>query len=224
MNIISGLITKDLLQLKSYRKTLIIFILIFVFSGIAQETTKGVGVMIAVMLTLGFGMFGMATFNYDEQSKADRYILTFPLTKKEILISKYILIISATIIGAVVGIIASSLLVFIIDKQLPDLYDYINVALGGILGVGLIEAIQIPCVYKWGAEKGRIQMFIVAAIIMLLIGGIFLMIQNANVNIPVNNILKRINDFLPIILILGTLIIYYISYKVTYRIYKNREE
>lgn len=224
MNIISGLITKDLLQLKSYRKTLIIFILIFVFSGIAQETTKGVGVMIAVMLTLGFGMFGMATFNYDEQSKADRYILTFPLTKKEILISKYILIISATIIGAVVGIIASSLLVFIIDKQLPDLYDYINVALGGILGVGLIEAIQIPCVYKWGAEKGRIQMFIVAAIIMLLIGGIFLMIQNANVNIPVNNIPKMINDFLPIILILGTLIIYYISYKVTYRIYKNREE
>lgn len=224
MNIISGLITKDLLQLKSYRKTLIIFILIFVFSGIAQETTKGVGVMIAVMLTLGFGMFGMATFNYDEQSKADRYILTFPLTKKEILISKYILIISATIIGAVVGIIASSLLVFIIDKQLPDLYDYINVALGGILGVGLIEAIQIPCVYKWGAEKGRIQMFIVAAIIMLLIGGIFLMIQNANVNIPVNNILKMINDFLPIILILGTLIIYYISYKVTYRIYKIREE
>ena len=77
MKIISGLITKDLLQLKSYRKTLIIFILIFVFTGIEQETTKGVGVMIAVMLTFGFGMFGMATFNYDEQSKTDRYILTF---------------------------------------------------------------------------------------------------------------------------------------------------
>ena len=64
MKIISGLITKDLLQLKSYRKTLIIFILIFVFTGIEQETTKGVGVMIAVMLTFGFGMFGMATFNF----------------------------------------------------------------------------------------------------------------------------------------------------------------
>lgn len=224
MNIISGLITKDLLQLKSYRKTLIIFILIFVFSGIAQETTKGVGVMIAVMLTLGFGMFGMATFNYDEQSKADRYILTFPLTKKEILIAKYILIISATIIGAVVGIIASSLIVFIIDKQLPDLYDYINVALGGILGVGLIEAIQIPCVYKWGAEKGRIQMFIVAAIIMLLIGGIFFVAQEANINFPISNMLNTVTNFLPIVLILATLIIYYISYIVSYKIYKNREE
>lgn len=224
MKTISGLITKDLLQLKSYRKTLIIFILIFVFTGIAQETTKGVGVMIAVMLTLGFGMFGMATFNYDEQSKADRYILTFPLTKKEILISKYIFIISSTIIGAIVGIIASFLIVFIIDKQLPSLYDYINVALAGILGVGLIEAIQIPCVYKWGAEKGRIQMFIVAAIIILLIGGIFLVGENTNINLPISDILNTIINFLPVILILATLIIYYISYRVSYRIYKNKEE
>lgn len=223
MKIISGLITKDLLQLKSYRKTLIIFILIFVLTGIAQETTKGVGVMIAVMLTLGFGMFGMATFNYDEQSKTDRYILTFPLTKKEILISKYILIISSTIIGAIVGIIASFLIVFTIDKQIPSLYDYINVALGGILGVGLIEAIQIPCVYKWGAEKGRIQMFILAAIIILLIGGIFWVGESANINLPISNISNTIINFLPAILILATIIIYYISYRVSYRIFKNKE-
>lgn len=219
MKIISGLITKDLLELKSYKKTLIIYILIFVLTGIAQETTKGVGVMIAVMLTLGFGMFGMATFNYDEQSKTDRYILTFPLSKKEILI-----IISSTIIGAIVGIIASFLIVFIIDKQIPSLYDYINIALGGILGVGLIEAIQIPCVYKWGAEKGRIQMFIVAAIIILLVGGIFFVGQKSNINFPVNNMLKIVLNFLPAILILATIIIYYVSYRVSYRIYKNKEE
>ena len=114
MKFLSGLITKDLLQLKSYKKTLIIYILIFVLTGFAQETTKGVGVMIAVMLTLGFGMFGMATFNYDEQAKTDRYILTFPLNKKEILVSKYVLIIGSTIIGAIVGIIASFLIVFFI--------------------------------------------------------------------------------------------------------------
>ena len=193
MSIINGLITKDLLQLKSYRKTLIVFILIFVFAGLAQETTKGVGVMITLMLTLGFGMFGMATFNYDEQSKADGYILTFPVTKKEILLSKYILIIGSTIIGAIVG-------------------------------VGLIEAIQIPCVYKWGAEKGRIQMFIVAAIIILLAGGVFAVAQNSIINLPTANILNIMNNFLPLVLILATIIIYYISYKVSYRIYKKKEE
>ena len=224
MEYIRGLITKDLLQLKSYRKTLIIFILIFILAGIAQETTKGVGVMITIMMTFGFGMFGVAAFNYDEQSKTDRYILTFPLTKKEILISRYIFIIGSTVIGAIVGIIASFIIVFTINKQLPNVYDFINVALGAILGVGIIEAIQIPCVYKWGAEKGRIQMFIVTAIIILLMLGVFAIGQKSDINLPVNDIVNFIVNFLPVILMLATIIIYYISYKVSYKIYKNKEE
>ena len=182
MNVIKGLLTKDLLQLRSYRKTLIIFIIIFIFTGISQETTKGIGVMVSVMLTFGFGMFSMATFNYDEQSKADRYVLTLPLTKKEVVLSKYVFV------------------------------------------IGLIESIQIPCVYKWGAEKGRIQMFIVAAIILLLIGGIFFVGQKSNINLPVNDVLNNIINFLQIILILATIIIYYISYRISCRIYKNKEE
>ena len=148
MSIINGLITKDLLQLKSYRKTLIVFILIFVFAGLAQETTKGVGFMITVMLILGFGMFGMATFNYDEQSKADGYILTFPVTKKEILLSKYILIIGMIIIGAIVSIIATYGINYIVYSEIPDIEPILTMVLGGVFGISLVEAIQIPSVYK----------------------------------------------------------------------------
>lgn len=100
----------------------------------------------------------------------------------------------------------------------------LSTAIGGILGIGLIESIQIPCVYKWGAEKGRIQMFIVAAIILLLIGGIFFVGQKSNINLPVNDVLNNIINFLQIILILATIIIYYISYRISCRIYKNKEE
>ena len=89
MNVIKGLITKDILQLKTYKKTLIIFIVIFTLTSISGE--GGIGNMLAIMLTLGFGMFSMASFNYDELNKADRYILTLPLTKKEVVLSKYIL-------------------------------------------------------------------------------------------------------------------------------------
>ena len=67
-------------------------------------------------------------------------------------------------------------------------------------------------------------MFIVAAIIILLIGGIFFVGQKANINLPVNNMPNILINFLPAILILATLIIYYISYRVSYRIYKNKEE
>lgn len=223
MNIIKGLIIKDLLQLKSYKKTLIIFVLIFILTGIAQENIKGVGSMIAIMLTLGFGMFSIATFNYDEQSKADRYILTLPLTKKEIVLSKYILVIGSTVIGAILGTIASFVIVFAISKEFPNIQDMIFLALGGILGVGVIESIQIPCIYKWGTEKGRIQLFIVVAVVALLVGGIFFIGEKMNINLSMKHIIKIINIFLPFILILATIVIYYISYKVAYRMYSKKE-
>ena len=219
MNIIKGLILKDLLQLKSYKRTLIVYILIFILTGFAQETTKGIGVMVAVMLTLGFGMFSMASFNYDEQAKSDGYFLTFPLTKRNILLAKYILVILSTIVGAIVGVLASILIIYFIDKQFPNINDILYTILGGIFGVGLIEAIQIPCVYKWGAEKGRIQMFIVAALIVVLALGVLSFASDLNISISAN----QIENFIPIILTLLIILIYYISYKVCYKIYKNKE-
>lgn len=219
MNIIKGLILKDLLQLKSYKRTLIVYILIFILTGFAQETTKGIGVMVAVMLTLGFGMFSMASFNYDEQAKSDGYFLAFPLTKKNILLAKYILVILSTIVGAVVGVLASTLIIYFIDKQLPNINDILYTILGGIFGVGLIEAIQIPCVYKWGTEKGRIQMFIVAALIVALALGVLSFASDLNISISAN----KIENLIPIILTLLVILIYYISYKVSYKIYKNKE-
>ena len=217
MNVIKGLITKDILQLKSYKKTLIIFIIVFALTSISAQ--DGVENMLVIMLTLGFGMFSMASFNYDEFNKADRYILTLPLTKKEVVLSKYILVICSTVMGSIIGIMLSYIVMFAMNKQMPNIEEIISVGLGGILGIGLIEAIQIPCVYKWGAEKGRIQMVILTA----LLGVIIYIGAKANIQLPANNILNILNTFLPLIFIGLTIIIYYISYKVAYKIYNRKE-
>lgn len=221
MNIIKGLIIKDILQLKSYKKTLIVFIIIFTLTSISQESK--VGNILAIMLTLGFGMFSMASFNYDELSKSDRYILTLPLTKKEVVLSKYILVICSTVIGSIIGMTLSYIFTFIINKQVPNIVELISVGLGGILGIGLVEGLQIPCVYKWGAEKGRIQMVIVTALVALLAGGILFVGEKANIQLPTNSILNIFNTFLPLIFIGLTAIIYYVSYKVAYKIYARKE-
>ena len=221
MNVIKGLITKDILQLKTYKRTLIIFIVIFTLTSISQES--GLGNILAIMLTLGFGMFSMASFNYDELNKADRYILTLPLTKKEVVLSKYILVIGSTVIGNIIGITLGVVLTFAINKQVPNIEELISVGLGSVLGIGIIEAIQIPCVYKWGAEKGRIQMVVVTALVALLAGGIIFIGEKANIQFPANNILEIFSKYLPLIFIGITIIIYFISYKVSYKIYFKKE-
>ena len=220
MRAIKGLIIKDLLQLKSYKRTLIVFMAIFILTSISQENTRNV---LTVMITLGFGMFSIATFSYDEMAKSDKYILTFPLTKKEVILSKYILVIGATIIGAIIGVIANIILAFSMQNELPNIEELIVIAIGSVFGIGIVEAIQIPCIYKYGTEKGRIQIFIAIAIIAFLLGGIIWIGEKWGINLLENNMITFISNIIPIILSLATVIIYYISYKVAYRIYQKKE-
>ena len=221
MNIIKGLIIKDILQLKNYKKTLIVFILIFTLTSISG--TDGTGNMLAIMLTLGFGMFSMASFNYVELNKADRYILTFPLTKRQVVLSKYILVIGSTVIGSILGTILGFIVTFAINKQVSNIEEHILAGLGGIFGIGLIEAIQIPCVYKWGAEKGRIQMVIVTAFVALLAGGVIFIGEKINIQFTSNNIFDMLSRFLQLGFIVVIIAMYYISYKIAYKIYEKKE-
>ena len=89
--------------------------------------------------------------------------------------------------------------------------------------IGLIEAIQIPCIYKWGAEKGRIQMVLITALIIALTGVIVFIVKKVNIQFLVNNFFDIFNKFLPLIFIVTTIIIYYISFKIAYKIYNKKE-
>ena len=80
MNVIKGLITKDILQLKSYKRTIIFYLIIFLSTSIIQENSSSIIGMALPMLTLVFGMMSIATFSYDEIAKADNFLLTFSFT------------------------------------------------------------------------------------------------------------------------------------------------
>ena len=223
MEKIKGLMIKDLLQLKSYKKTLLIFMAVFILITMTNEDISSFTQIIIVMITLVFGMLGIATFSYDQMSKADRYILTLPISKKEIVKSKYIFTICSSLVGAVLGLTISLIITVVIKNQNINIEDMISTALGGILGIGIVEAIQIPCIYKWGAEKGRIQIYIIALIIALIGGAIVYVLEKMNISLPINHILDVLNRFLPFVLLFVITIIYYISYRVSYKIYLKKE-
>lgn len=223
---IQGLITKDLLQLKTYKRTLISFILIFTATTIIQLLSGGENDLLGilpVMITLGFGMFSIASFNYDETSKTDRYIRSLPISKKEIVLSKYYLAIGSTIIGALIGISLTIILsmLFIKDVSFIAISKIILVSLGGILGLSIVEAIQIPCIYKFGAEKARMQIFIIMVILMvvfaLLIGGIFYWLERWAIN------MNNLKPIIPFVLAGLIVFVYHSSYKIAYKIYEKKE-
>ena len=216
---IKGLLKKDLYNLASYKTTLMIITL---FCGIAIIGTDAIywgSIVIGIIV----GMISLSTFSYDEMAKSNRYILTLPVTRKEIVLEKYILAIGATILGSLLGFVLTLLIGNMMNYVRPDNVIDINIdtllstSIGGLFGVSLIQAIQIPSIFKWGAEKGRIQMFIVLFVIALIGAGVGL-------SVDIEKLENTLKSFGWIILVILSFIIYFISYKVSYKIYKNKEE
>lgn len=223
---IKGLLKKDLYNLSSYKASLIVIIL---FCGIAIIGTESIN-LAPIIIGVIVGMISLSTFSYDEISKSNRYILTLPTNRKEIVAEKYILAIGATIIGGIIGFILTVIVVNIMNNVRPeniinlDYESLITSVIGGIWGISLLQAIQIPSIFKWGAEKGRIQMFILVFIIIAAVGGIYFLVTKANININMEMINLFINKFGLIILVVTMIIMYFISYKIAYKVYKNKEE
>lgn len=223
----NGLMKKDLLQLKNYKKTLISFIIIFILLAILQfliSDNSSLYSVLSIIITLGFGMFSIASFNYDEIANSDKYIRTMPVTKEEIIQSKYYFLISATVIGAIISLPINLMLYIIFADKIiidTDILGFLSMTFGGLLGIGILEAIQIPCIYKYGAEKARMQIFMIGIIIivlgMILIGGICFWLEMLSIDI------MDFSFFFPFASILLTLLVYYISYNISCKIYDKKE-
>ena len=223
---IKGLLKKDLYNLASYKTTLMIITL---FCGIAIIGTDAIywgSIVIGIIV----GMISLSTFSYDEMAKSNRYILTLPVTRKEIVLEKYILAIGATILGSLLGFVLTLLVGNMMNYVRPDNMIDINIdtllstSIGGLFGVSVIQAIQIPSIFKWGAEKGRIQMFIVLFVIALIGAGVGFLIKESGLSVDIEKLENTLKSFGWIILVILSFIIYFISYKVSYKIYKNKEE
>ena len=82
-----GLLLKDLYNLeKQARSLLLIFVFYLVFSLIGENSNMFGGVVSIMMV-----MLVITSLAYDERSRWDRYALTMPVSRKEMVLSKYLL-------------------------------------------------------------------------------------------------------------------------------------
>ena len=223
---IKGLLKKDLYNISSYKTSLVIIIL---FCSIAIIGTEAINFGSIIICTI-VGMIALSTFNYDEISKSNKYILALPTNKKEIVKEKFILCIMSVVIGGILGFILTVVVANLMNYLRPqnliniDYETLIISTIGGMWGISLIQSIQIPSIFKWGAEKGRIQMFVILFILIGAFLGIGFLITKLSININIEMIDSLINKFEILFLVLTMVLMYYISYKISYKIFKNKEE
>ncbi|OAA92634.1 ABC-2 transporter permease [Clostridium coskatii] len=213
-----GLILKDLYNLKKSSKFLIIWLIGFGVIFFQQDNMgflNGLVVILASMLVIN-------TMSYDNIAKWDKYALTMPVTRKDVVLSKYLISIILSLTGA--GIAVALCFVQGIYKHNLDMVEIFEVT-GAVLAVGfLFISITLPAIYKLGVEKSRIVIFLV---FFLVCGGITGISKSKLAKLSLSSLAKHYIDiilqYLPVILLLITILIMVVSYSISVKVYSNKD-
>ncbi len=214
-----GLIKKDLLNIYKSIKligVLVIFYGFIAFIGNNPQDFSAIFIFIFAMLML-------STYSYDELAQWDRYALTMPLSRDNIVQAKYIMMILIALMGFLVSNI--SLLVLNRITKADYIFQGIEISAAGSVIIIVFYSIIIPIITKLGVTKARIYFFAIYMVLFMSGSFVFKRIKDKNY-IPPKELLdlfelliKNIYVIIPLLVLL----ILIISYMISIKIYRKKE-
>ena len=147
---------------------------------VASRTCRSFLLVIAVFFALSFfgrnsqffflypltmvGMIPVTLLSYDERDGWDKYSLTLPCTRAQLVSAKYLI---GLIFGGVVFLLVELLL--LIGLSMGGNFDFLSMSSALLLMGLLVPSILMPFVFKFGSEKGRIAYYFVLALLFAVI-------------------------------------------------------
>lgn len=199
-----SLVYKDLTNLKQQAKIYFVIIAVWVVVALTQKSPEFLGGVLSVFAVL----VAITAYAYDEKAGWDKYALTMPVGRREIVLSKYIL--SCLVLGC--GMLLFVVLNIVLHTRPEEFWPLTCT----FLAVGLLALeVILPVIFQFGVEKGRIiimLIFLLPSIIAMVADGIYL---------PVAPFLLMEHSHL-FAVALG-MILFPVSVAISYRVYAKKE-
>ena len=206
-----GLIYKDLMVM---RKTLVLYMVIFVVYGYMGIAYDQGGLLIAMVLVMS-SILPVSSIAYDERCKWDKIANTAPLSRKEIVMAKYLFAILLTVFS-----VAVCFVIYLFDSRMPMTEKLIMcymLTMGGML----YQALLLPVNIKFGAEKGRnimLAIMFVPVLLVVAVSNTGLVDLSAVVQFLENN-----EQLIPYIVTATVAVVYAASVTLSVKIYENKD-
>lgn len=206
-----GLIYKDLCLLGSVWKSYI-----FIFAMFLVLTATGVYDVsfLFMMMSIILCMYPSTSFSYDELAKWDRFAVAVPNGRNKVVRAKYAL---SLLLGGTA--LAVGLLLCLLWTALGrmELGQGLLACVGGACGALLLNALLLPLLFRFGAQKGRILLIaVVAALAGVMAAGLAIGLLGASGS-------DRLEPFVFAVLPVLTLLALFVSYRVSLGIYQKKE-
>lgn len=164
-----GLILKDLYNLSRQYKVIVGLIIFYVILSMKEESTFFFGGFMALLMMMQV----ITALAYDERSKWDRYALAMPVSRADLVLSKYVL-------GGILSAFAFTLsFIFQTAKGTGPMEAFTASLITMAMGLFIIF-ITLPLFFKFGVEKGRYIIIIVFFIPALLA----MFLPEINISVP----------------------------------------
>lgn len=159
-----SMVLKDLYNIKCNAKSVLVSFLIL---AVAMAST-GVGVLYAGAVLCSSLI--ISTFAYDDRCDWTKYAMVMPVSRKELVAGKYVMLALMVVGGSVIAFLASlvSNAITAITGQIPlnwnGLQELIFSALTALIFALVYGSVAIPLILRFGAEQGRV--LLVAALLV----------------------------------------------------------
>ena len=154
-----ALLIKDLLTLKGQAKSLLLVLAVwFVISYI-----NGSGLFFTALSVIYGMLLPLTTLSVDEKSRVERYMMSAPVTRAELALSRYVLGLLGLLALGVLGVGAS----LVIGDSLAEA---IGASAACFFLAVLLLGVTLPLVYKFGTDKARIISIVIYMVTFLAVG------------------------------------------------------
>ncbi len=203
-----SLILKDLYNIGSTAKSLI---LIFVVFTISLPSFGVTGYVFSVAMVCG--MLNITTFNYDMSSSWEKYGLITPVTRNQVVAAKFITLLIFSGIGTIIGIVIGTIGGFIIGEFTAFNTDVLVSLVSSVAALSIstiIGGMAIPFIIKYGPETARILIFVAILIPVAVFVGLYYLLQFCGV-VFTDQLIFAIVCCSPLVAIVWNFIVYKIS-------------
>ncbi|MGC2873615.1 ABC-2 transporter permease [Ihubacter sp. rT4E-8] len=153
-----GLLTKDFYVL--LRETKVFLLIVIVFAIARNGFTQGIAIMYASMLPI-------TALSYDEQSKWDYLAEMMPYRRSDLVLSKYVTGYFAILVIGVIQTVSALVYNMTGMDSTSSLQEQLVLVLLYACCALLLMAVNLPILFKLGAEKGRMVYLIITIVCAL---------------------------------------------------------
>lgn len=212
-----SLILKDLYNIGHNTKYKLFMLAVLAVGFIPTSGTSAY----IIISTLLCSMMIITTFTFDEKSNWSRYAMIMPVSKKDVVIGKYIVLVIFCVIGSLFGLVISLIAELAMSKNAFNLTSIIELLCLTLLALTISfisGSMSIPLVFKFGAERARVLLMVSILIPSAICFGSYQVLVLLGI---------ELTDQLVFILLCGSPIIAllwgYMMYRICCRVFEKQE-